>query len=415
MNIDEHNKQLLIQYFKDGIKDPSVKKLGVEVEHFVVKRQSLESVSYYGKHGIEDMLEDLSPLYPYRFEKEGHLLGLYNEDYSLSLEPAGQLEISINPQVSIDKIERIYMKMVRQLKPFLHKNNYQLVEMGYQPASIVEKLKMIPKKRYEYMDKYFKNVGTGGIHMMRGTASAQVAIDYYCEEDFVLKYRVAYALMPLLSLLTSNTPFYKGRPFNGFMLRNYIWENVDSDRTGMINGVFDNDFGFDSYAEYLMNLPLIFMPTKDGEEYVGAKNIREIKVDEKITKEDVDHILSMTFVDVRLKNYIEIRFADSMEFEYVKGFLALVKGVFYNEALLHKIVANYKCDEESLRLAIKSLSEDGFDGLAYGRKADELLTELIAEAKEILGHSEQKMLEPFEEIVANKKTLTEEYDEKTIS
>ena len=415
MSIYEDNKKLLIQFFENGSKKEGNQKLGVEVEHFIVKRQSLESVSYYGKRGIENMLERLSPLYPHRFEKDGHLIGLYNDDYSLSLEPAGQLEISINPQTDIKTVERIYEKLLKQLRPLLKENNYQLITLGYQPKSAAKDLKLIPKRRYEYMDRYFATTGTGGIHMMRGTASTQVAIDYVNEADFVLKYRVAYILMPLLMLLTDNSPIYKGQQYDGHLLRNNIWERVDNARAGIFKGVFDEDFGFAKYAEYLMNLPLIFMPDKDGETYTGEKCIKDIKPNELMTPEEVDHVLSMTFLDIRLKNYIELRFADSMAFEYVKGYMALIKGIFYNDELLRKIISTYKASEDDIGKAKDSLSVDGFNGEAYGQGAGELLKELLGEAKEILSRGEREMLKPFEEIVENKRTLAEEYNEKTIS
>lgn len=415
VSIYESNKELLIKYFENGSKKEGKQKLGVEIEHFIVKRQSLESVSYYGKRGIESMLESLSPLYPHRFEQEGHLLGLYNDDYSLSLEPAGQLEISINPQKDIKTVERIYNKLLQQMKPLLRTNNYQLVTLGYQPQSMVSDLKLIPKKRYMYMDQYFATTGTGGIHMMRGTASAQVAIDYIDEADFVLKYRVAYILMPLLALLTDNSPIYKGQQYSGHLLRNNIWERVDDVRVGMIKGIFDKEFGFDKYAEYLMNLPLIFIPTKDGETYTAEKTIKDLRPEELLSPEDIDHVLSMTFLDVRLKNYIEIRFADSMDFEYVKSYMALIKGIFYHEELLQQIIRTYQVSEADIQSAKDSLSEQGFNGMAYGYKAIELLTSLIADAKAILSDDECQMLEPFERIIRNKKTLAEEYNEKTIS
>ena len=415
MSVQESNKELLIEYFKKGIKQEAVETLGVEIEHFIVKRQTLESVSYYGRNGIESLLESLAPLYPKRYEKEGHLMGLYNEEYSLSLEPAGQLEISINPQVDIKVIERIYQKFLKQIKPLLKTNNYQLVTIGYQPQSHVEALQLIPKRRYEFMDEYFKTSGTGGIHMMRGTASTQVSIDYYSEKDFVLKYRVAYILMPLLSLLTDNAPIYKGRPFSGHLLRNYIWERVDAARTGIIPGIFEADFGFSQYADYLMDLPLIFVADKGGELYTDQKAVKEIWSEEELSPEDVEHILSMTFLDVRLKNYIEIRFADSMPFEYVKGYLALIKGIFYNNRLLKQISDRYKITEADIKVAKDDLSAKGFAATIYGDKVDEVLANLLNDAKEILDREECKLLELLEDIIKNKKTLAEEYDEKSIS
>ena len=73
--------------------------------------------------------------------------------------------------------------------------------------------------------------------MMRETAATQVSIDYDSEKDFVLKIRSAYMLMPLLKLLTDNTPVMDGEAYEGHMARTYIWDNVDPDRTGIIPGL----------------------------------------------------------------------------------------------------------------------------------------------------------------------------------
>jgi len=415
VNTQENNQQLLIEYFQNGSKSKDVQKLGLEVEHFIVKSQSLESLSYYGENGIRRLLETLSPFYPHRFEKDGYLLGLYNDEYSLSLEPAGQLEISINPKSDIKAIEVIYQKLLKQIESLLSANDERLVTLGYQPKSVVEDLTLIPKQRYKFMDRYFAESGTGGIHMMRGTASTQVSIDYHDEADFVLKYRAAYILMPLLLLLTDNAPIYKGQPYHGHLLRNHIWERVDNSRTGMIKGLFDEDFGFAKYTDYLLNLPLIFMLDGDTEEYTQDKTISEIRQKDSLTREDIEHVLSMTFLDVRLKNYIEIRFADSMPFEYVKGYLALIKGVFYNESLLQKINNQYQASETTIKQAKANLTKDGFEGLAYGYQVDELLVELLSDAKFNLSHEEAQLLEPLELIVKSKRTLAEEYNEKNIN
>ena len=63
---------------------------------------------------------------------------------------------------------------------------------------------LIPKKRYEFMDRYFKSSGRYGINMMRGTASTQVSIDFVNEWDFVRKYRFAYLIMPAIKLICDN-------------------------------------------------------------------------------------------------------------------------------------------------------------------------------------------------------------------
>lgn len=51
-----------------------------------------------------------------------------------------------------------------------------------------------------------------------------------------------------------------------------------------------------------------------------------------MTEEEIEHMLSMVFPDVRLKNYIEIRMADSLPKEEPLHILALTV-IFFTEAI----------------------------------------------------------------------------------
>lgn len=412
MEIREQNKKLLINYFEKGIKKKCIEKLGVELEHLLVKAETKETVSYYGENGIEAILEEMSVYFPHRFEKDGRLIGIYNNDYSISLEPAGQLEVSIVPKDSIHLVDWVYDSFLEKIQPILDRNNYELLTLGYQPKDLVTDLKLIPKMRYELMDRYFKETGTCGINMMRGTAATQVSIDYCSEEDFVLKIRAAYLLMPLLELLTDNSPIFEGQPYEKNMLRSYIWNNVDPKRAGIIPDLFEEDFGFDRYAEYLLKMPPIFDPA--GECYTEHKSTEEVWSDRLFTEEDIDHVLSMSFSDVRLKSYIEIRYADSMPMEYVDGYLALIKGIFYNQQTLEDITDKLTGGAEAVKKAQESLANDGFDGKAYGYEAWKLLSYLLEQAKNNILENEQLLLLPLEKIIESKRTLAKEYYENNL-
>ena len=265
MNTTENrNLEALEQYFRDGCKWNCVQKLGLEIEHLILREDSLEAVTYGEAGGVASLLEELAPLYPRQYREEGQLLGLYNNDYALSLEPAGQLEVSIVPKENLRTIQRIYESFLGQILPLLDKRRFRLATLGYQPVSRAGELPLIPKKRYEYMDRYFQTSGTCGRNMMRGTAATQVSIDYCCEEDFRRKYQGACLLMPALKLLSDNTPVFEGRPWKGYLARTYIWDRVDPVRCGMLTRYLRVDFGFRDYAEYLWRLPLIFLPGAEG-------------------------------------------------------------------------------------------------------------------------------------------------------
>ena len=98
MNFYEKNRDNFIQYLKKGCKPEGTElRFGVELEHFIVKKDSQEAVSYYGENGIESILQKLQPFYEKSGYSQEHLVALSREDIAISLEPAAQLEISISP------------------------------------------------------------------------------------------------------------------------------------------------------------------------------------------------------------------------------------------------------------------------------------------------------------------------------
>lgn len=407
----EKNLAILEQHLRDGCKLHCIQKLGVEIEHIIVRSDTQKAVSFEEPQGIRWILEKLRDEFPTCMEEKGELLGLANLDYTVTLEPAAQLEISIAPKESISVIQKVYESFLKLLNPLLDQCNYKLVTLGYQPRSKVDDLSMIPKKRYKYMDDYFKASGTRGRNMMRGTASAQISIDYCCEQDFIRKYRAVSILMPAIKLLSDNTPYFEGEPYGANLARTEIWNHVDPDRCGILDGVFEDDFGFKTYAEYLWELPLIFLPIPGGSVPTGDRRVSEIWSDRKISQDDVDHILSMTFLDVRVKHYIEIRGADSMPKEYVMAYLALIKGIFFKPEVQICLLSLYPVRKEDILEAEASLQQYGYEGMIYGQPAVEFVHQILGLARENLEESEKSYLKPFEMLAEKKTTLAKEYYE----
>ena len=211
-DIARRNIAVLTDHFQAGCKMNCIQKLGLEVEHFLVHKDSGRPVTYSEARGTEWILRQIMTAFPRLEIHNDHLIGFYNNDYSISLEPAAQIEISIAPRENPACIIQIYRSFDSLIRPVLEQENYALVTLGYHPTARVDDLPLIPKKRYEYMDRYFRTVDTHGRNMMRGTASSQISVDYCSERDFVQKFRCAYLMMPAIKLLTDNTPVFEGHP-----------------------------------------------------------------------------------------------------------------------------------------------------------------------------------------------------------
>lgn len=396
-NYDD-NINVLSDYFISGDKNTSIHTLGVEIEHFIVFNDTMEAVPYEGEIGISHILSLLCACYPdAKIKKGGPLLGFTTDKFSITIEPAAQLEISIYPFEDITTIKKVYMNFRDNLDDIIRPYGLCCVTYGYQPKSKVDELPLIPKKRYKYMDEYFKTSGTCGKNMMRGTASLQVSLDYYSEEDFRHKIQAAYLISPILKLLTDNCPVFEGEKNTKNIIRSYIWQNVDPKRAGIIPGVMNPDFGFSDYSEYLLKMPPIFIPNGDNDgKYTGDTPAYELIENDILTPSEIDHLLSMAFPDVRLKHYLEIRYADSLPEELAFSYIALLKGIFYNcEALsyLTSFISDNKITDEDILAALDNVTNHGWEANIYGYDINEILDTLIEYAYSFLPQAEKQYLE----------------------
>ena len=327
--------QKIVDFIKAGEKDEKDFKLGFEIEHFVVNKETCESVSFYGENGVGEILNELVSLGYEKTDETGMAYSDGNVD--ISIEPAGQFELALRAKKSVSELYEVYKTHMESIIPIFEKRGLLLVTLGYHPKSKIDDIRIIPKARYDFMYKYFKEHGGEYAHnMMKGTCSLQFAVDYKNEEDFKKKYFLASALSPFLYSVFDNSLIFEGETYVDRNLRQTIWEGTDRDRTGLYDFAFDSDMTYQKYAEKILDTPMIFMPTKDGEVYVGRKTL-----DELMTEENADimvnHGLSIVFPDVRVKNYIEIRMPDNIPYPYNMAASSLIKGIFLDEETLDKV------------------------------------------------------------------------------
>lgn len=396
----EQLKNDLVEYFKKGEKKDLKPSLGVEIEHFIVGRETKDSVPYAGKNGIGEIVRKLMAFYPDAKAKGNpEILGFFAKDFTVTLEPAAQLEISIMPFTSLDTILEVYETFRAHVEKVIAPMGYECITIGYQPHSKVEELTLIPSPRYHFMDRHMRPRSTHGVNMMRGTASTQVSVDYTDEADFRRKIQVAYALSPYMKLLTDNCPVFEGEPNQRRILRSFIWEHMDRDRAFFVPDIMKPDYGYNDYAAYILNIPMMFLPeelTGEPDRYTGEETSADYYSHHPMTVEDIEHMLSKTFPDVRLKQYVEIRFADSLPKDLAFGYIALIKGLFYNEGFLNafakKILAE-SIDEKAITDVLRDIEKNGWDAFVYGTPMRTFHQNMLEEAGAVLPAEEQHFLD----------------------
>ncbi len=404
----EHNIQEIVRYYESGIK-PAASALGIELEHTIVHEGSLRPVSYSEEHGVRWLLEQLAANYPTTtLADDGDLIGVSREGEAITIEPAAQVELSAGPFNDLNQALACFMAFEEQLDALLKPHGLTALTCGYHPVSCAGELELIPKRRYEFMNRYFATIGPSGMHMMRGTASTQVSIDYTSGEDCLRKLRAAYALVPLLSLLSDNSPIFEGESRPHKLMRTEVWRGCDPDRCGTVPGIMDKAFTLRDMAEYVLDTPAILIPNEAGSVNYTERSFGELFASKPMNRADVEHAVSMLFNDVRLKTYVEIRPADSMPVPYAIAYAALIKGLFANEETLSQVETVFSLvNEANIEAAKDALMAHGYDAIVYGWPAGDLMDIVLRIARGGLSDSEAELLEPLAELIEARRTLAD--------
>ncbi|MCL1799211.1 MAG: glutamate-cysteine ligase family protein [Eggerthellaceae bacterium] len=403
------NVAALVACFESGI-TAHPEKLGIELEHIIVRDPGLAPVGYTDEQGVRWLLEQLRGDYPQAIrDADGDILGLTRPGEAVTLEPAGQLELSAGPFTDLAEASACFDAFSKKLARLLAPVGQRALLVGYHPTAVASELELIPKRRYKFMNYYLGDIGAFGPRMMRGSASTQVSIDYSSVEDCLRKLRLAFACVPVFSLITDNAPVFEGKARPHKAVRTKIWLECDPDRCGLVPGVMDRDFTLERYAEYVLDTPAILVPCSSQEWCYSDKAFGDIYADTAMERADVEHALSMFFNDVRLKTYIEIRPADAMPIPFVIAYAALIRGLFYSEASLDALDELFAdVDAGAVGEAKERIMAAGYEAEVYGQPVAEVADRLMTVAKEALDDRDRRCLAPLDDLVSRRRTLADE-------
>ena len=248
----------LVDYIASGEKARADWRIGTEHEKFGFRLDDLRPPSFDGDRGIEALLKGLTRFGWDAIEEKGRVIALSKDGASVTLEPAGQLELS---GAAVETIHQTCVEVgthLKEVKQVADELQLGFLGMGFQPKWRRDEMPWMPKGRYQIMKSYMPKVGQLGLDMMSRTCTVQVNLDFASEADMVKKFRVSLALQPIATALFADSPFTEGRP-NGYQsYRSHIWTDTDGDRTGMLDFVFEDGFGYERYVDYLLDVPMYF-------------------------------------------------------------------------------------------------------------------------------------------------------------
>ncbi|MBN9318938.1 MAG: glutamate--cysteine ligase [Caulobacterales bacterium 68-7] len=414
----------LTGYFAQGCKPKSYFRVGAEHEKFGFQHADRLPPPYEGEHGVHALMLGLQQRFGWEPVMEGPtLIGLHRGGANVSLEPGGQFELSGAPLADMHAIDAETRGHLDEVAAVAGDLGLGYLALGFHPTVTREQTPVMPKGRYAIMRRYMPLVGGQGLDMMFRTCTVQANLDFASEADMVAKFRTSLALQPIATALFANSPFREGKPTGFLSTRANVWTDTDPDRTGMLDFVFEDGFGFEAYARYALNVPMYFV--KRGDTYIDVAGQSfgdfidgklEARPGERASIKDwADHVTTI-FPEVRLKSYLEMRGADSGPADMLVALPALWTGLLYDDAAL--AAAWDLCKGWSAEDHVASRGEaarHGLKGKVAGRSMRDVAVDVVAIAREGLqrrGLGEEVFLAPLEAIADSGVTLAERWLEK---
>jgi glutamate--cysteine ligase len=324
-------------YLASGCKPRDRWAIGTEHEKFGFRVRDHRTPAY--EDGIRPLLEGLQAQGWAPIMDRGNVIGLTRGKASISLEPAGQFELSGATLATVHETRAELDEHFAEVRPIAERLGLDFAMLGFHPTAARDDMPWMPKGRYAIMRRYMPLVGGQGLDMMLRTCTVQVNLDFHSEADMVEKLRLSLALQPLATALFANSPFREGRDTGFASWRSQVWTDTDADRTGIPKCVFEDGFGFERFVDYILDVPMYFVYRNGTYHDVAGASFRAFMAGrlpgfegQLPTMGDfADHITTV-FTEVRLKKFLEMRGADAGPSPMLAALPALWVGLLYDDA-----------------------------------------------------------------------------------
>ena len=315
-------------------------KIGTEYERFAFGPDG-KTLPYAGPVGIGALLQGFVDRHGWApIVENGNSIALTRSGASISLEPAGQFELSGAVQPTIAGTIAELNEHQQEFSDVAGSLGVRLAWLGLNPFDSIDAAPKMPKGRYKIMRDWMPRVGGHGLHMMHLTCTVQANLDFSSESECMEMMRAAHLLSPVLIALFANSPWLHGKPSGFKAYRASLWTDVDPARCNVGSIAFDRGATMADYVQWALDVPLYFLDVEnaDGSHGYGAmdgvatfRDFFERGIDgRRPTLADWEMHVSTVFPDVRLKRWLEIRQCDLVPARAIPSMPALCKGLLYH-------------------------------------------------------------------------------------
>ncbi len=410
---DIESKRDLIGYFSEACKPREDWRIGTENEMlgFLTGPSFVgQAVPYFGPRGLTNILEALESggWKPVR-EGDNIIALTCRHDTQVSIEPGAQLEYAARPHGHPANLAKDLQNFLDFIRKPSEEIGAKWVSSGFRMWGELDDVCWVPKFRYNIMREYLPTRGSLAHEMMKRTATVQVNLDFGSELDAHRKMRAVMSTTSLLTAIYANSPIVNGKP-NGFQsYRGHIWTDMDPDRCGLLDFVFeDGENFFEQYTEWALDVPLFFV---HRDTYIPANGMtfRTFMKDgfqgQRATMDDWGLHLSTLFPDARMKKYLEIRGCDANSYEMTLALGSFCCGFLYDDDACDEAIALTSSLSFDQRVEFgASVNREGLKASVPGSSATagDLARELVSISAAGLGRvdaTQVSYLDPIREIV----------------
>ncbi len=336
----------LLELFTAAEKPSSEFRIGTEAEKFAVDSQTGAPLEYDGPRGVTRIFADFVKR-GWREEREtpdGPVISLHREQHSITLEPGSQFELSGAAVKNIHETRVELDEHLAELGPISKEMNLTWLGVGFHPLAKQSDLGWVPKQRYAIMREYLPTKGSGGLDMMRRTATVQANFDFSSEEDALRKLVVCLKLAPLVNALGANSPFEEGRLSGYKSRRGFTWLNMDPERSGLLPALLSAEKpGYRDYVEWALDAGMFLFKRHGKAVHNTGQKFRDFMKNgfegERATYGDWKLHLNTLFPEARLKSTLEVRSSDSLPLRLGAAVPALFTGILYDAQALNEAEA----------------------------------------------------------------------------
>lgn len=369
----------LVDWFRQGEKPVSARRVGLETEKLGVFAESGRPAPLTGERSIATVLEALArETGGTLLVEQGVPMGVKLAQSSIALEPGGQLELSGEPSVSLAALGTElshHLAMVRKVSAPL---GLEWVASGYRPFGPRAEVPWLPRFRYQLMRQRLP--GALAHDMMQMTASVQANFDFASEEDLSGMLATASRASPLVAALTANSPVVDGNraPWKSFRYR--VWKDVDQTRCGLLRVMHDG-FTYRRYVEWALDVPLLFV--RRGGAYLDPRGVtlRDVLRDgfegEPASHQDFIDLLSTLFPEIRVKRVVEVRGSDAVDAPETLAVAALWTGLLYDDEAREEVRELVSVPFEALVAFQVDVARDALASRLAGISTQDLAGELV--------------------------------------